>query len=65
MCGFAFGHLCATAFDPNDMWYLNFPAVPKPPVTPVTPPKVSVFKIDEKVENLSGNLKSVIQISTR
>eukprot|EP00057_Strongylocentrotus_purpuratus_P012123 XP_011666597.1 PREDICTED: sphingomyelin phosphodiesterase isoform X1 [Strongylocentrotus purpuratus] len=39
VCGTLLGESCAVTYDPNSDWNVTFPSIPKPPVTPVNPPK--------------------------
>ncbi|XP_041480574.1 sphingomyelin phosphodiesterase-like isoform X3 [Lytechinus variegatus] len=39
VCGTLLGESCAVTYDPNADWNVTFPSIPKPPVTPVNPPK--------------------------
>ena len=42
VCGIIIGDDCATAYNPFEMWNVTFPKIPKPPVKPLTQPKVSM-----------------------
>ena len=42
VCGTLLGNSCAMTYNYLSDWNITFPAVPKPPVTPVEPPNVSL-----------------------
>ncbi|XP_021346360.1 sphingomyelin phosphodiesterase-like [Mizuhopecten yessoensis] len=44
-CGILIGTNCGTPNDPNVMWNVTLPNIPKPPVTPPTTPKPGSLKL--------------------
>jgi sphingomyelin phosphodiesterase len=42
ICSFVIGDACGDVYNPHHDWKVAFPPMPKPPVTPMKPPKVNI-----------------------
>lgn len=57
-CGLVVGESCGKSYNPEDMWNITLPNVPKPPVKPYVLPQVTCFRPKRYVEHHSPNVQA-------